>query len=138
MFGKILLAVDHSATAERAISAAQELATLSDGEVWVLHLREKEVLGRGAFVMLESEAEAQEIVEHAVKELHDSGVKAHYEVQNTLHGQAGPAIVDAASAHDAGVIVMGSRGRSDLAGLFLGSTAHKVIHLSDRPVLVVR
>jgi nucleotide-binding universal stress UspA family protein len=88
--------------------------------------------------MLESEAEAQAIVEHAWQELHDSGVKAHYEVQNTLHGQAGPAIVDAAIAHDAGVIVVGSRGRSDLAGLVLGSTAHKVIHLSDRPVLVVR
>jgi nucleotide-binding universal stress UspA family protein len=89
-------------------------------------------------VALESEAEAQAIVEHAWQELHDSGVKAHYEVQNTLHGQAGPAIVDAAIAHDAGVIVVGSRGRSDLAGLVLGSTAHKVIHLSDRPVLVVR
>jgi nucleotide-binding universal stress UspA family protein len=36
------------------------------------------------------------------------------------------------------VIVMGSRGRGDLAGLVLGSTAHKVIHLADRPVLVVR
>jgi len=46
--------------------------------------------------------------------------------------------VDAASAYDAGVIVMGSRGRNDLTGLLLGSTAHKVIHLSDRPVLVVR
>jgi nucleotide-binding universal stress UspA family protein len=33
---------------------------------------------------------------------------------------------------------MGSRGRSELAGLVLGSTAHKVIHLADRPVLVVR
>jgi len=43
-----------------------------------------------------------------------------------------------AREHDAGVIVMGSRGRSDLAGLVLGSTAHKVIHLADRPVLVVR
>jgi nucleotide-binding universal stress UspA family protein len=27
---------------------------------------------------------------------------------------------------------MGSRGRGDLAGLVLGSTAHKVIHLTDR------
>ena len=31
-----------------------------------------------------------------------------------------------------------SRGRGDLAGLVLGSTAHKVIHLADRPVLIVR
>ncbi len=33
---------------------------------------------------------------------------------------------------------MGARGRSDLAGFILGSTAHKVIHLTDRPVLIVR
>ena len=33
---------------------------------------------------------------------------------------------------------MGSRGRGDLTGLVLGSTAHKVIHMSDRPVLVIR
>jgi nucleotide-binding universal stress UspA family protein len=46
--------------------------------------------------------------------------------------------VDSASEHDAGTIVMGSKGRGDLAGLVLGSTAHKVIHLADRPVLVVR
>jgi nucleotide-binding universal stress UspA family protein len=38
---------------------------------------------------------------------------------------------------DAGLIAMGSRGRGDLAGLLLGSTAHKVIHLADGPVLVV-
>ena len=35
-------------------------------------------------------------------------------------------------------VLAGSRGRGDIAGLLLGSTAHKVIHLSDRPVLVVR
>jgi nucleotide-binding universal stress UspA family protein len=46
--------------------------------------------------------------------------------------------VDDAIAHDADVIVMGSPGRSDLAGLILGRTAHKVIHLTDRSVLIVR
>ena len=138
MYDRILMAVDHSDAAERVINAAREMASLSNGEVWVLHLREMETMSRAGFVPIESGAEAQSIVEHAAKELHDSGVKAHYEVRNTIYGQAGREIVDAARAHDAGVIVMGSRGRSDLAGLVLGSTAHKVIHLSDRPVLVVR
>jgi nucleotide-binding universal stress UspA family protein len=59
-------------------------------------------------------------------------------VRNTLYGHAAREIVDDAKEHDASVIVMGSRGRSDLTGLVLGSTAHKVIHLTDRPVLVVR
>jgi len=132
------MAVDHSDVAERAINAVRELASLSDGEVWVLHLREMEAMSRAGYVPIESNAEAQSTAEHAAKELHDAGVKAHYEVRNTICGQAGREIVDAARDHDAGVIVMGSRGHSGMTGLVLGSTAHQVIHLSDRPVLVVR
>jgi len=55
-----------------------------------------------------------------------------------VFGHAARYIVESAREHDVDVIVMGSRGRSDLAGLVLGSTAHKVIHMSDKPVLVVR
>ena len=59
-------------------------------------------------------------------------------MRNTIYGHAAREIVADARLHNAGVIVMGSKGRSDLAGLLLGSTTHKVIHLTDRPVLVVR
>jgi nucleotide-binding universal stress UspA family protein len=138
MYDRILMAVDHSDVAERVINATREMASPSDAEVWVLHLREMEAMSRVGFVPIESDEEAQSIVEHGAEELHDAGVKAHYEARTTIYGQAGREIVDAARAHDAGVIVMGSRGRGDLAGLVLGSTAHKVIHFSDRPVLVVR
>jgi nucleotide-binding universal stress UspA family protein len=138
MYEKVLVAIDHAENSKRALAAARELASLSDGEVQVLHLREYEVIGRMGLVADESPEEAHLWLESAVDELRNSGVKVSGEVRNTVYGQAAREIVADARLHDAGVIVMGTRGRSDLTGLFLGSTAHKVIHLSDRPVLVVR
>jgi nucleotide-binding universal stress UspA family protein len=47
------------------------------------------------------------------------------------------ALVHLADERDARVIVIGTRGESPFRGALLGSTAHKLLHLSDRPVLVV-
>jgi len=139
MFDKILVAVDHSEASDRALDAARDLALLSQGEVWVLHLREREVAVKtGVSLTDESMDEASAAVAAAVDKLTAAGVKAHGDVGTTLFGYAARNIVDDAKEHDVDVIVMGSRGRGDLAGLILGSTAHKVIHLADRPVLIVR
>ena len=138
MYEKVLVAIDRSENSNRALAAARDLALLSDGEVWVLHLREQEVIPRMGLVADESPEEAHLWLESAVDELRNAGVKATGEVRNTIYGQAAREIVAEARLHDVAVIVMGSRGRSDLTGLLLGSTAHKVIHLTDRPVLVVR
>jgi nucleotide-binding universal stress UspA family protein len=139
MYDKILVAVDHSAVSDRAVLAARDLAVLSKGEVRVLHLREREI-GFKVGVLTEDEttAEANAAVAASVEVLTQAGVKAHGEVRNTVFGYAAREIVNDAKENAADVIVMGSRGRGDIAGLLLGSTAHKVIHLSDRPVLVVR
>jgi len=139
MYDKILVAVDHSEISDRAVLAARDLALLSKGEVWVLHLREREIAVKTGLAMMdETESDANAKVSAVVEKLAAAGVKAHGEVRTTLFGYAARDIVDDAIEHDADVIVMGSRGRSDLAGFILGSTAHKVIHLTDRPVLIVR
>ena len=138
MYEKILVAIDHSAASDRALAAARELAGLAKGEVWVVHLREREVIPRMGLVPTEEHNEAEDEVKTAVSALAEAGVTTHAEVADVPFGQAAAEIVDLAKQHDVGVIVMGSRGRSDLKGLVLGSTAHKVIHLTDRPVLVVR
>jgi nucleotide-binding universal stress UspA family protein len=139
MYDRILLAVDHSEISDRAVAAARDLAVLSKGEVWVLHLREREMGAKtGALVVDETTAGANAAVAASVEVLTQAGVKAHGEVRNTIFGYAAREIVNDAIEVDADVIVMGSRGRGDIAGLLLDSTAHKVIHLSDRPVLVVR
>jgi nucleotide-binding universal stress UspA family protein len=138
MYERVLVAIDHSEISMRALEAARDLAALSNGEVWVLHLREREMIPRMGLVADESPGEATAEVQTAVDDLVKAGVKAHGEVRDTIFGHAAREIIGDAREHDVGVIVMGSRGRSDLTGLFLGSTAHKVIHLADRPVLVVR
>jgi nucleotide-binding universal stress UspA family protein len=139
MYEKILVAVDHSEATPRVLNAALELARLSQGEVWVLHLREREMMGKtGLLMSAESRDEATESVDAAVETLTQAGIKAHSTVRDTVFGYAAREIVNDAQEHGADVIVMGSRGRGDLAGLVLGSTAHKVLHLADRPVLIVR
>ena len=139
MYDKILVAVDHSEPSDRALLAARDLALLSKGEVWVLHLREREIATKTGVVLTdETVDEASAAVEAAVDKLTAAGVKAHGDVGHTIFGYAARSIVDDAIDRDVDVIVMGSRGRGDLAGLVLGSTAHKVIHLADRPVLIVR
>jgi len=139
MYDRILVAVDHSEMSDRAVLAARDLAVLSKGEVWVLHLREREMgFKTGVLTDDETTEQANAQVAASVEVLAQAGVKAHGQVRNTIFGRAAREIVDDAIEVGADVIVMGSRGRGDIAGLLLGSTAHKVIHLSDRPVLVVR
>ena len=139
MYDKILVAVDYSEISDRAVLAARDLALLSKGEVWVLHLREREMAVKTGLAMMdETENDAKAMVSAVVEKLAEAGLKAHGEVRTTLFGYAARDIVDDAIEHDVDVIVMGSRGRNDLTGFILGSTAHKVIHLTDRPVLIVR
>jgi nucleotide-binding universal stress UspA family protein len=139
MYEKILVAVDHSDVTPRVLEAARGLAALSHGEVWVIHLREHESMGKfGPVTPSESAESAGADVKGTVEALAKAGINAHGVVRDALYGHAAREIVSEAKDRGADVIVMGTRGRGDLAGLVLGSTAHKVIHLADRQVLVVR
>ena len=61
------------------------------------------------------------------------------ELRVETHVRGGdPATVILDAAGDAGLVVVGARGRGSLAGLFLGSVSHGVVHRAQVPVLVVR
>ena len=87
------------------------------------------------------------------KEHRDALVEMGRRVTDEAKAQAGAAGVDAqvelveehgvdallalAKNHDASFIVVGSYGESPLKGAILGSTPHKLLHLSEVPVVVV-
>jgi nucleotide-binding universal stress UspA family protein len=132
----IVLGYDESPGSKRALEMAVELAARyaeplvlvygveppgGMGEEFLAHQRAVAELGRTA-------------VSHAVDEATSAGVQTVVEVLDAKPAQA---LIDAADRHDARVIVVGTRGESPLRGAVLGSVSHKLLHLSDRPVLCV-
>jgi nucleotide-binding universal stress UspA family protein len=136
MYERILAAVDESPVAERVLAAAQELAVLSNGEVLVFHVWEGEPSKYKACTATSFDA-ARMMVEQAEQNLTSAGIKAKSQVAANLYSHTAREITSYAKAYDVGVIVIGSRRRGDLTALLAGSTAHKVVHMADRPVVVV-
>ena len=82
----------------------------------------------------------------ALKELAHKRVEEAGEIAAASDGQVdgvvieespARALVDLANERDARLIVVGTHGESPLKGALIGSTPHKLLQLSDRPVLVV-
>ena len=138
MFEKVLVAIDGSPQAEHALSAAQQLASVSGGEVRVVHVREVAFVGRAGAIPTEERAEAEKLVDSAVAELTKAGLKVTGALRGGRTGHVAAELLEEANEWGASVMVLASRGLSDLAGLVIGSTTHKVLHLGQLPVLVVR
>jgi nucleotide-binding universal stress UspA family protein len=136
MFERMLLAVDGSAPSNRAVELAKDIGAKSGSDILVLHVREHDG-GRMAPYGWESD-EAGELVDVTVRQIKDAGVSARGELVRVPYGRAAREILAHAENEDVDVIVMGSRGTSDLAGLVMGSVTHKVLHLARCPVLVAR
>jgi nucleotide-binding universal stress UspA family protein len=108
----IVLAVDDSKHALFAVDAVRDLAGCIGDDVLVLHIHEVTVTHGGR-----------------------ARIDATEGGDDFLSG-----FVDRLSADevDARLVAVGSRGRSDIAALALGSISHQLVYLAHRPVLVCR
>jgi nucleotide-binding universal stress UspA family protein len=140
VYDNILLAIDDSEQSGRAVQAAAQLAKLSGGTVTVFHVREhQDVIGKsGGSFDIEYQEEADALVQKAAAVLEETGVKSTSKVIHAALGHVAREVVKAASEAGSDTIVMGSHGRSAATAAVLGSNAYKVLHLTDRPVLVIR
>lgn len=75
-----------------------------------------------------------EAVRHAMEQAAAAGVEA---VTELVSARPVDALLAQAEQHDARLIVVGTWGESPIRGAILGSTPHKLLHLSRRPVLCV-
>jgi nucleotide-binding universal stress UspA family protein len=134
--GQMVVGYDGSASGDAALEVALELAgKLGDKVVAVFGFAPPGLWGG-------------EIAEHeeAIEELGEkvmTGAKARaaergVEIETRLvPRRAAEALIGVADELDARMIVVGSFGDPPLKGVILGSTPNKLLHLADRPILVV-
>lgn len=134
--GQIVVGYDGSACGEAALDSALAMAGELGDSVTVVFGYAPPGLWGG------------EIAEHeeAIEELGEkvmASAKAHAAEKGTeieaqlVAKRAAEALIEVAEQRDARMIVVGSFGDPPLKGVILGSTPNKLLHLSERPVLVV-
>ena len=124
---RVLLAADRSAASRAALLAVAGLAVGGGTRVIVLHVDDR---GRPD--------DAQRFLADISWGLIALAVDARSEVRRAASGRVAAEIALAAAEHHADLVVLGSRGRSDLGGLLLGKVGREVLERVRCPVLLVR
>ena len=136
MFDTVVLALDGSPESIAAVPFARELAG-EHGAIRAVHVREI-LLGRGGGQPANAnEDEIVAGVRRTVDDLKASGVDVSLEVATAASGGPAHVIAEIARRDGADVIVMGTRGRGQVAGLLLGSVTQRLLHLAHCPVFAV-
>lgn len=136
---KIVLPVDGSEHASRAAEYAIQLAGLTGARILLVHCHRPfpAILGEPYFQKAVSGIimKSNELLDPYRQILKESNVEFEDRI---LEGPPGNAICEVAEIEKCDMIVMGSRGHTNLEGLFLGSVTHRVLHAATCPVLVIR
>lgn len=136
---KIAAAIDGSAHSDKVLDIAIEFARLLDATIALIYCHRKfpKLLGQPHrdHIISAIMDETEKVVAPFRKRLSESGVQF---TELFMEEPAGTKIPEVAEYEKCEMIIMGSRGLSDVEGLLLGSVSHKVLHIAKCPVLVVR
>jgi len=136
---RILLPVDGSRPSDAATDMAISIASDDHATVVLLHVRKTVPSGLGepnaGQLLAHLTKEAEVVMKHYRGRLEAAGVDF---VELVVGGEVGETVTNVASVEKCDLIVMGSKGKSDLEGLILGSATHQVLHATNLPVLVVK
>ncbi len=134
--GQIVVGYDGSACGDAALDKALEVAgELGDGVTVVFGYAPPGLWG-GEIAEHEEAIEelGEKVTDGARRRAAERGAEIEVEL---VPKRAAEALIGVAERRDARMIVVGSFGDPPLKGMILGSTPNKLLHLAERPVLVV-
>ncbi len=134
--GSIVVGYEGSDSSKAALARAVELAKGLGDDVAVVFGYSPPGIWGGEIAEHEEAIEefGEKLMGEARGQVQTDGVEVSYELVAKRGAQA---LLDVARRRDARMIVVGGAGEAPLKGAILGSTPYKLLHQTERPVLVV-
>jgi len=133
---RILVGFDGSEGSEQALNRAIMLIS-EHGELILLAVipssRDKTLVDENAYDTLKKKA--QNLLDNVITDLGKQSFKIRGLVEE---GDPSTVIIDVSNRLDVDLIVLGSKGQSELGQFPIGSVANKVVQYAAKPVMVVR
>ncbi len=133
----VVVGVDSSESSVRVLEKAIEEAVLRDAELHVVHVFNPPVAYLEVPIDVEVIRKAEVTAVWGMLDETIEGAGATVS-RVDLEGYPPDTLVAYAESVGATLLVLGTRGRGELASLILGSTSHRALHLSKCDVLVVK
>lgn len=150
MFGRILVPIDGSPTANRGLEEAIGLAREQQARICLLYVVDELVVTAGADGMIYMppdyvedflqalRADGKKLLARAEASVRKRGIEVEAVLLQTTGRRVADLIIKQAKKWRADVIVLGTHGRRGLSRLVMGSDAELVVRESPVPVLLVR
>jgi nucleotide-binding universal stress UspA family protein len=133
----VVVGVDGSEVSRTVLEKAAEEAAWRGGELHIVHIAQHPVVYSEVPIDLTGMIEAERSAVWEQLEPTISNITIPVE-RIDLDGYPADVLPGYANQAGADLIVVGTRGRGDLASLILGSTSHRTIQLANCDVLVVK
>jgi nucleotide-binding universal stress UspA family protein len=143
MFKTILFATDFSESSDHAFQYALELARKFDSRLGIIHVINEPVDLRGFYVPHISFDKLEEEIEQGALKMMEKFCSTHVQDYAKVETFVVPGIpydeiIKKAQEIEAGLIVVGTHGRTGLDHVLFGSNAEKVVRKSPVPVMTIR
>ena len=145
MYKRIVVPVDGSETAQKALVTALQMARESSGCVHLVHVVEgltpmtADPYGAYSGDVIEvMRLSGRKILDDALARARSEGVQADTQLFDNFGERLAEVVADSATRFNADLMVVGTHGRRGLGRVLMGSGAEQIIRLSPVPVLVLR
>ena len=140
MYQKILVPVDESEAAMRALQEACQLAQSTNAVIYAVHILDYAQVAWSNTGLVQQDAQKPQdaVIERTKQIFQQYQVNGETEVLNNTGEKIAQIIVRKAQENACDLIIMGTHGLTGVMHLLMGSVAEGVLRLSKVPVMLIR